>query len=170
MAALPHTCALTSPKSKGVQNQHFANDEHGTSRTSPENTEKAQGLHFIKGEHGTSRAETSPRARVIESRDIMTPTHGSHDVQHDDDPHNAAPFMNQTPHDVSRGTLYESGHEGSDARMDDQSLHNSELEETKTIRKTLGSRRDRKHTERLSFWSSIPQFPFPATVCIRSKA
>jgi hypothetical protein len=178
MVTLPLACVLISPKSKGARNLHFANEEHGASDvmtlprtcafTSPESTAKVQGLRFIEGGHGASHMVTSPRTCVSELCDIVMPIHGSRDVLHDDDPRNAALFINQTLHDVSCGTFYESGREGSDACVVDQSLRSPEIEETTTVGKTLGSRRE-EYTARLSFWSSIPPFPFSAAVCVSAR-
>jgi hypothetical protein len=53
--------------------------------------------------------------------------------------------------------------------VDDQSLRISGGEKAKIVGGTLGSRSDREHAERLSFWSPVPPFPSLAAVCVSAR-
>jgi hypothetical protein len=55
---------------------------------------------------------TLARACAIKSCDFVMPIRGSRDVQHDDESHHDAPFVNQARHGASCDVFYESCHEG----------------------------------------------------------
>jgi hypothetical protein len=112
---------------------------------------------------------TPPRTCAIKFCDIKMPIHGSRDVQHDDESHHDAPFINQAPHDVSCDIFCHSSHEGREACADDQSLRISGDEQAKIDGRTLGGRSHWEHTERLSLWSPVPPFPSLAAVCVSAR-